>query len=44
MQVTAPPSDAYVDARQTRRIRHTEYLRALIVGIGAVLTIVFFVI
>ncbi|MGR3271512.1 TSUP family transporter [Thalassococcus profundi] len=34
----------YVDARQARRIRHTEYLRALIVGIGAVLTIVFFVI
>ena len=34
----------YIGARQARRIRHTEYLRTLIVGIGAVLTLVFFVI
>lgn len=34
----------YIGARQARRIRHTEYLRALIVGIGAALTVVFFVI
>ncbi|SFQ68142.1 hypothetical protein SAMN05421853_12010 [Roseivivax halotolerans] len=34
----------YIGARKARRIRHTEYLRTLIVGIGAVLTLVFFVI
>ncbi|MEY8839578.1 sulfite exporter TauE/SafE family protein [Cribrihabitans sp. XS_ASV171] len=33
----------YVGAWQARRIRHTGYLRALIVGIGAALTLVFFV-
>lgn len=32
----------YIGARQARRIQHTEYLRALIVGIGAALTLVFF--
>ncbi|SER93625.1 hypothetical protein SAMN04490244_10430 [Tranquillimonas rosea] len=34
----------YIGARQARRIRHTEYLRILIVGIGAALTVGFFVI
>ncbi|WP_040609648.1 sulfite exporter TauE/SafE family protein [Pseudooceanicola batsensis] len=34
----------YIGARQARRIRDTESLRALIVGIGAVLTVVFFAI
>ncbi|OWY12429.1 hypothetical protein B6V73_18285 [Thioclava sp. JM3] len=34
----------YIGAHQARRIRHTEYLRGLIVAIGAVLTLVFFVI
>lgn len=34
----------YIGARQARRIKNTEYLRALIVGIGAALTVVFFVI
>ena len=34
----------YIGARQARRIRHTEYLRALIVGVGTVLTLVFFAI
>ncbi|MEC7257029.1 MAG: sulfite exporter TauE/SafE family protein [Pseudomonadota bacterium] len=32
----------YIGARQARRIQHTEYLRALIVGIGSALTLVFF--
>jgi uncharacterized protein len=32
----------YMGARLARRIRHTEYLRILIVGIGASLTLVFF--
>jgi uncharacterized protein len=32
----------YMGARLARRIRHTEYLRVLIVGIGASLTLVFF--
>ena len=34
----------YIGARQARRIQHTEYLRALIVGIGASMTLVFFTI
>ncbi|KAA9004995.1 sulfite exporter TauE/SafE family protein [Histidinibacterium aquaticum] len=34
----------YIGARQARRIRNTEYLRLLIVGIGVVLTVVFFAI
>lgn len=34
----------YIGARQARRIRHTEHLRALIVCIGASLTLVFFVV
>ena len=34
----------YIGARQARRIQHTEYLRALIVGIGASMALVFFTI
>lgn len=34
----------YIGARQARRIKHTEFLRALIVAIGATLTLVFFLI
>lgn len=34
----------YFGARWARRVKHTGYLRALIVGIGATLTMIFFVI
>ena len=34
----------YIGAQQARRIQHTEYLLALIVGVGASMTLVFFAI